>query len=69
MTLRFENLTGKIDMKVYDMTGCLIDHFSTHNTDGTETLNYDMKDHTDGIYFFVATSRAGTVAKKVVVKQ
>ena len=69
MTLRFEKVSGKVDMKVYDMKGNLIDHFSTYSAGGTDTLDYDMKGHADGIYFFVATSRAGTVAKKVIIKQ
>ncbi len=68
MTLRFEKLTGKVDIKVYDMTGHLIDNFSTYSIGGPETLPYDMKVQSEGIYFFVATGKEGTVAKKVVVK-
>ena len=30
---------------------------------------YDMKHRADGIYFFVATGKEGTVAKKVVVRR
>ena len=68
MMLSFEKLTGKVDMKVYDMKGNLIDHFNTYSEGGTETLNYNMKDHADGIYFFVATTKEGIVAKKVVIR-
>jgi len=67
MTLFFENLSGKVDMKVYDMKGTLVDQFETYN--GPNSMTYNMADRAGGIYFFVATSRAGTVAKKVVVKQ
>ena len=69
MVLHFENLTGKIDMKVYDMKGNLIDHFETYNGNAPNSMTYNMSSRSDGIYFFVATSREGTIAKKVVIKQ
>ena len=69
MTLNFEKLTGKIDLKVYDMTGSLLDHFSTYSNGGTEKMQYDMHRRAEGIYFFVATGKEGTVAKKVVISR
>ena len=69
MTLTFENLTGKIDVKVYDMTGCLIDHVTTYSEGGTETMHYDMHHRSEGIYFIVATSKEGSAAKKVVIRR
>ena len=69
MTLNFENLNGKIDLKVYDMRGNLIDAFSVNNTGGPEVMQYDMRHRAEGIYFFVATGKEGTVAKKVVVRR
>jgi hypothetical protein len=68
MTLHFENLSGKVDMKVYDMRGVLIDHFEAANGFGS-TYDYDMKHDARGIYFFVATSKEGTMAKKVVIEK
>jgi len=67
MTLNIEGLTGKIDIKVYDMKGNLIDNIQTFNGLGAKSLLYNINRHTDGIYFFVATGREGTVAKKVVI--
>lgn len=64
MTLYFENLTGKINLKVYDMTGNLIDQIET---EGSE-MQYHMKGRTQGIYYFLATGKEGTVAKKVIVR-
>ena len=64
MDLRFESLSGLVDIKVYDMRGTLIDTFQTYNG----TYSYTMKKRTDGIYYFVATSKEGTVTKKVVVQ-
>ena len=69
MTLHFENLTGKVDMKVYDMTGNLIDHFETYSDIAHNALTYNLKGCSDGIYFFVATAKEGMVAKKVVIKR
>ena len=69
MTLNFEHLTGKIDVKVYDMRGVLIDQFQTYNTQGPSTYTYNMKQRENGIYFFVATSKEGTAAKKVVIQK
>ena len=68
MTLHFENLTGKVDMKVYDMTGSLIDHFETYNDVAHNALTYNLKGRSEGIYYFVATAKEGIAAKKVVIK-
>ena len=69
MQLNFEYLTGKVNIKVYDMRGALIDNFETYNGNGPCSHLYKMKGAMDGIYFFVATSKEGTVAKKVVIKR
>ena len=69
MTLNFENLTGKIKVKVYDMKGALLDDFETYNTMSSYAYTYQMKNRVDGIYFFVATGKEGTVTKKVVIKR
>ena len=67
MTLNFEHLTGKVDIKVYDMRGTLVDKFQTFNGVGPSSMQYDMKRKSEGIYFFVATAKEGTVARKVVI--
>ena len=67
MTLHFENLSGKVEMKVYDMRGVLIDHFEAADGYGS-TYEYDMKNKAGGIYFFVATSKEGTIAKKIIIQ-
>ena len=69
MELNFEKLSGKIDLKVYDMRGNLIDRLSTYSIGDPETMQYIMKHCADGIYFFVAAGKEGTIAKKVVVKR
>ena len=67
MTLCFEHFMGKVDIKVYDMTGEMIDNIQTYNTVGSNSLQYDLKSCSNGIYFFVANGREGTLTKKVVV--
>ena len=67
MDLRFENLTGKVSVKVYDMRGILIDAFSTFNDLDHNIIHYKTEHITSGIYFFVATGKEGTIAKKVII--
>jgi hypothetical protein len=68
MTFNFEHLTGKIDVKVYDMRGVLIDNIQTYNTIESHSLTYDMNKRAEGLYLFVATGKEGTVSKKVVIQ-
>ena len=69
MSLFFDHLTGTVSVKVYDMRGILIDQFETFCSDGERSLNYDMKNCSNGIYFFVATSKEGSITKKVVIQK
>jgi len=69
MQLNFEYLSGKVNVRVYDMRGALIDEFETQEGNGPSSIDYNMKVKSDGIYFFVATSKEGTVAKKVVIQK
>ena len=68
MELRFEDMEGKVVVKVYDMMGGLIDVIQTFNASCTKELGYSMKRRAKGIYFFVATGKEGTLTKKVVVR-
>ena len=68
MKLVFDHLTGKVDIKVYDMMGNMIDDIHTFNGFDTNELEYNMEGRAKGIYFFVATGKEGTVSKKVIVR-
>jgi hypothetical protein len=68
MELYFENLTGKVSIKVYDMRGALIDVIETYNELNSKTLRYTLEYTSSGIYFFVATAKEGTIAKKVIIE-
>ena len=69
MTLNFERFTGIVNVKVYNMSGELIDSFETYNEMGNNTMTYNMKQRSAGIYYFVATGREGTSTKKVMITQ
>ena len=69
MTLNFERLVGSTDIKVYDMMGRLVDQFEVIGGLEGQTITYNLKGRSDGIYFFVATNKDGTMAKKVIVQQ
>lgn len=68
MQLDLASLRGLVDIKVYDMRGNLIDKFQTYNGNNAGTITYTMKRRTQGIYFFVVTSKDGTRTKKVVIQ-
>ena len=68
MELRFEDMEGKVVVKVYDMMGGLIDVIQTFNASCTKELEYSMKRRAKGIYFFVVTGKEGSLTKKVVVR-
>ena len=69
MTLHFDQLSGKVNVKVYNMSGNLVDSFETYNEMGHSTMTYSLKQHATGIYYFVATGKEGTITKKVIIAQ
>ena len=69
MTLRFENLTGKVNVKVYDMKGVLIDDLQVFNDQNSNSWHYDMSGCANGIYCFVVMAKEGIISKKVIVNR
>lgn len=67
MELVFNRFEGKVEVKVYDVMGNLIDNFVTYNDMESKVLEYQLNG-SKGIYFFVANGKEGTIAKKVVIK-
>ena len=59
---------AKVNMRVYDMLGNLIDDFDMYNPAESNTMTYDMGHRSSGIYFFVATNKDGVISKKVIVR-
>ena len=67
MQLRFENMEGKLNIKVYSLTGLLYDNFEITTAQAGETYDYSMKRLANGVYFFVITDGKRSVTKKVVI--
>lgn len=66
MMLSFENMTGDIQVKVYDLTGTLMDEISLNNTLERQTHTYQAK-LPKGVYFLSITSKEGTLTKRVII--
>lgn len=66
MQMKFENLEGHMNIKVYNSTGILVDDFEIQSTVG-ETYEYAAKYLNNGIYFFHITDGKRVVTKKVVI--
>lgn len=69
MALSFHNMSGKIDLKVYDMHGKLIDRFQIFSSTVDFTLPYQSKTTTEGLYLFVATGENAILTKKVIISR
>ena len=67
MTLQFEHFTGKIEVKIYDMKGVLVDNIQTYNEIGLSSMQYNLKGGC-GVYLFLVTGKEGVVTKKVIVR-
>lgn len=67
MQLLLENFIGRIDIKVIDMNGRLVDHFQTSSTSGKHSIPYDGKCKASGIYLFVLNNAGKTYTKKVLI--
>ncbi len=66
MQMKFENLEGHLNIKVYNSTGILVDDFELQSSVG-ETYEYAAKHLNNGIYFFHITDGKRIVTKKVVI--
>lgn len=67
MTLSFDNMTGEIEVKVYSMTGALVDQLTLYNGLSHQAHSYNPGKLTPGVYFFSFTSKEGLLTKKVII--
>ena len=67
MQLRMENMEGRVNVKVCNATGLLIDQFEIQTRQGLNTYNYTMERLSNGVYFLVFTDGKHSVTKKVVI--
>ncbi len=66
MSLIFTNIEGRIDAKVYDMTGILRDEFAL-NLDSESHYPYYLGDYPNGVYLLVFNYKGNMITKKIVV--
>ena len=67
MQLRFENMSGHLNIKVYSMNGSLVDEFDVNVLQAGDTYDYSMRRLQNGIYYFAISDGKRSVTKKVVV--
>ena len=67
MKLVFNHFEGKAIVKVYDVSGSLVDSFETYNNGESKALEYALNVR-KGLYFFVVNGGEGTLVKKVVIE-
>lgn len=67
MELRFENMEGRINVKVCNVSGALVDSFEVQATQAPYSHSYAMKRLSNGVYFFTFSDGKRTVTKKVVI--
>ena len=63
MFIRCEGMSGDVEVKVFDLTGRLMDRFFLKGGAGT----YQSGRCAPGVYCFALTSREGTLMKKVII--
>ena len=69
MLLNFENIIGKVDLKVFNSQGALIDQFQIHCETSSYSFPYECRSQDNGLYFFVATWNSKVLTKKVIIFQ
>ena len=67
MRLDFENMEGRTSIKIFDMTGSLIDAFETNVNSSRQSLDYNLSQRAEGLYFFVISNNDYLITKKVVI--
>ena len=67
MQLHFKHLTGKVNIKVFDMHGARIDEFETEIPTEDYHYSYLMKQLGAGIYYFVVTGKEKQLTQKAVI--
>lgn len=67
MTLSFDNMMGDIEVKVYDITGTLVDQLTLFNGYSHQAHEYQSNRLSKGVYFFQFSSKEGRITKKVVI--
>ena len=67
MTITFNNMSGEIMVKVFNMQGITVDQFQVRKGYETSSIPYHSDRLSAGIYMFSFTSKEGSLTKKVVI--
>ena len=67
MELRFENMNGHLSIRVYNVTGALVDNFELKSVQTGDSYQYAMKQLQNGVYFFSISDGKRSITKKVVI--
>ena len=67
--LRFINMVGDVEVKVYSFDGKIIDDIIVNESTGYGNYNYKFADGLYGIFSFVILNNGRIITKKVVVKK
>lgn len=67
LQLRFRDVDGAIDLKVYDHTGAVIVEKAIKPESTTQNVGIDLKGYPDGVYYIVANHGGRSFARKCVV--
>ena len=67
MQLHFEHLTGRVNIKVYDMHGARIDEFEAEIPTEDYRYSYQMRQLGAGIYYFVVSGKEKQLTQKAVI--
>lgn len=69
MELRVENMEGRIQTKVCNTSGMVVDEFEIPAHHDTYSYYYTMKRLSNGVYYFVFSDGKRSITKKVVIIQ
>ena len=67
MEFLFENMEGKINVRVSNIGGTLVDSFEVHADQVPYSYSYAMKQLSNGVYFFTFSDGKRNITKKVVI--
>lgn len=67
MQLYLQNLIGKLDIKVIDMKGILVDHLQIINDSKELSIPYDCNCKANGLYLFVLNIDGHSYTEKVLI--
>lgn len=67
MRIDFEDMEGRTAIRVFDMTGNQVDAFETNVSASRYSIDYTLKQYTEGIYLFVFANNNRVFTKKVVI--